>query len=432
MKTYRNLLAVMLLAPLLACLARFNAFETFSRPPANPGRYEWKQVLPPGNGTQQHEWKPGTFPMGIVPVVAFDGQLWMTGQKAAWSSVNGTTWVRHAKKDWGERINLSNIYFNNRLWTYGGMRYQDRELVNEVWSTRNGSDWQRAGNAAWEPRKGHALVVFKNKLWLLGGTTKVSRDFEPLEMKNDIWSSVDGFTWTREVAGAPWSPRDSPQVVVLRDTLYLLGGQGLADVWRSVDGKNWVQLTAGADWGKRYDKGVHAFDGKLWVFGGRDTNPDHYKAAQNDVWHSANGADWTRHDGHAPWSVRSGLHSVVFRDQIWLFSGKHTGGNPVWKGDIWVLQKKRMTVTAPLRLWIQGFCINFLNFIDNQWLRIEPGWLLTSLRCISMKIHEISYEEAGFFEVRESRGCDVFLPGARRLRRGKTPGGGTGDQGATR
>jgi hypothetical protein len=86
--------------------------------------------------------------------------------------------------------------------------------------------------------------------------------------------------------------------------------------------------------------GCLVFDNKIWVFGGRDTNPDHHLGAQNDVWFSADGSKWYRHAEHAPWSVRSGGNSVVFQDKLWLFSGKHTGANPVWKGDVWVLEKK--------------------------------------------------------------------------------------------
>jgi hypothetical protein len=333
MKTLRNILIITILVSTLACFTRERGLVLFK--PV----YTWKEILPPGNGSHQYEWKSGTFPMGLVPQVAFGGNLWMVGQKAAWSSPDGVTWTRHAKHDWGERIWLSGIYFAGKLWQTGGMRYQERELTNEIWSSADGSSWQKAGNAGWEPRKGHALAVFKNKLWLFGGTSRIARDFESLDMKNDVWSSPDGLKWTREVAQAPWSPRDSPQVVVLRDTLYMVGAQGMADVWRSADGKNWARLTAEASWKKRFDMGVHVFDGMIWVFGGRDLNPDHHKGALNDVWFSWNGTEWFRHAEHAPWSVRSGGNSAVFRNQLWIFSGKHTGANPVWKGDAWALQR---------------------------------------------------------------------------------------------
>lgn len=341
MKISNNLLIIAFAASVFAYVSHYGEIPSARKSVlmANPNMYEWKQILPFGNGSHQNEWKPGTFPMGIVPLVAFEGKLWMTGQKASWSSPDGIAWTQHPKFDWGERITMTSVYFDNKLWIYGGMRYQDRQLVNEVWYSANGTEWRQAPNAAWEPRKGHAVVAFKNKLWLFGGVTKVSSDFESLEMKNDVWSSTDGFHWVKEVARAGWSSRDSPQVMVLHDTLYLLGGQGLADVWRSTDGKNWTALSSEAAWKKRYDKGALVFDDKLWVIAGRDTNPNHNLAAQNDMWFSTNGINWTRQAEHAPWTVRSGGYSVVFKDRIWLYSGKHTGGNPVWKGDVWALQK---------------------------------------------------------------------------------------------
>ena len=307
----------------------------------SPGkRYEWVQILPFGNGSHQMEWKSGTFPMGLKPLLGFHEKLWMTGQKAAWSSADGTNWVRHPKKDWGERISITPVFFDKKLWMYGGMQYQERKLLNEVWFTTDGISWEQGGNAAWQPRTGHAMVAFKNKLWLFGGVTDVSRDFVSLEVKNDIWSSGDGSHWKKEAEQAPWSPREEADVLVMRDTLYLLGGQELGDVWRSADGKNWTQLTPEAAWKKRSDKGALVFDNLLWVFGGRDTLTDHHLAAQNDVWFSRNGINWIQQAEHAPWTVRSGGHSAVFKDQIWLFSGKHTGSSPVWKGDVWVLKKR--------------------------------------------------------------------------------------------
>ena len=271
MKNQHNLLMASLVAllPLLACYTRFGdstpavQHEVLS---TSPNAYSWEQILPFGNGTHQYKWKPGTFPLGLKPIQAFGGNLWMIGQKASWSSSDGTTWTRHSKQDWGERITMTYAFFDNTLWMYGGMQYQERQLVNEVWFSKDGTTWKQADNAAWQPRKGHAVVEFKGRLWLLGGVSKVSSDFESLEMKNDVWSSADGLHWTQETEHAPWSPRDSPHVLVMHDTLYLLSGQGLADVWRSADGKNWTQLTAKAPWKERFDNGALVYDNQLWDF----------------------------------------------------------------------------------------------------------------------------------------------------------------------
>lgn len=309
---------------------------------AAPVNYTWEQVLPFGNGSFQEEWKPGTFPLGITPLVALGGNLWMIGQKAAWSSADGITWAHHPKTDWGERISLKCVYFKDKLWMLGGMKYQEKQVVNDLWVSSDGTAWKQVSQAAeWLPRKGHTVVVFRNKLWLLGGAADIQPDFSARKLFNDVWSSTDGIHWTEETGAAPWSPRDSPHVVVFQDALYLLGGQGKADVWRSTDGKAWTPVTAAADWKERYDTGTLVFDNKLWVFGGRDTTANHNTAAKNDVWYSANGIDWNRQTEHAPWTVRSGGQSVVFKANLWLFSGKHTGGKHNWGGDVWTLSATR-------------------------------------------------------------------------------------------
>ena len=299
--------------------------------------YKWEQVLPFGNGSFPEEWKPGTFPLGIRPIIAFNGNLWMIGQKSAWSSTDGINWTRQSKDDWGERIYTELTYYHNKLWMFGGLKYKEKQFLNDLWFSGDGKNWERSGNAAWQPRGGHSIIVFKNKLWLFGGATEVLPDRTPNKFLNDVWSSEDGIHWTEEINVSPWGPRDYPKVLAFRDTLYMLGGQGQADVWRSADCKNWSQLTAEAEWQKRYDNGALVFDNKMWIFGGRDTSTNHTTAAKNDVWFSDNGFAWNKQTEHALWTVRSGATSIVFKNKLWIFSGKHTGGKYSWGGDIWTM-----------------------------------------------------------------------------------------------
>lgn len=180
MKIPNNLLAtaLLVLGPILICYIHFGESTPSVQYEAltSPKVYEWKQILTFGNGSYPYEWKSGTYPMGIKPLVAFKGNLWMTGQKASWSSPDGTTWTRHPKKDWGERITMTEVYFDSKLWMYGGMKYKERQLVNEIWYSKDGITWEQAENATWQPRKGQAIVKFKNKLWLFGGVGEVSDD----------------------------------------------------------------------------------------------------------------------------------------------------------------------------------------------------------------------------------------------------------------
>ncbi|MEX2235099.1 MAG: hypothetical protein WD824_23245 [Cyclobacteriaceae bacterium] len=303
--------------------------------------FKWTQVAPPGSGTHQHEWKPGTYPSAIVPLVAFNNDLWMIGQKMAWTSKNGIQWEMHKKHDWGERISMSYVYFNNRFWISGGMDYPTNTLLNEIWSSADGKTWARTvTNAEWSPRKGHTLVVFNNKLWLFGGEVSVNEDKTPKEHINDIWSSTDGIRWTKVLDTAPWNGRFNPRLLVFKDRLWLVGGQGESDIWRSDDGKNWTQVKTDCPWKDRYDYGAIVFDNLMWVYGGRESNA---RNAYKDVWFSIDGSHWQLQTGSAPWTPRSGNNSVVFKDKLWLYGGKHTGHTDSFSGDIWTMEAANRT-----------------------------------------------------------------------------------------
>jgi hypothetical protein len=191
----------------------------------------------------------------------------------------------------------------------------------------------------WSPRGSHTVVAHRDRLWLFGGANHIADDRSTDSFLNDVWVSNDGVAWTPVTDAAPWSPRDKAGAVVFNDRLYLLGGQGTADVWRSSNGRDWTRLVAQADWGPRHDFAKVAYDGRLWVFGGwtdRSTN------ALNDVWYSADGMGWYRQTDHAPWAPRSPI-SVVFQHKIWIYSGKHTGADDNWGGDVWQMTTSRGT-----------------------------------------------------------------------------------------
>jgi hypothetical protein len=55
--------------------------------------------------------------------------------------------------------------------------------------------WTRVANdAPWGPRDGAGAIVHGGKLWLLGGWNPYRF---PLQTANDVWSSLDGATWTQ-------------------------------------------------------------------------------------------------------------------------------------------------------------------------------------------------------------------------------------------
>jgi hypothetical protein len=313
-------------------------------PPENVGStvfpaFNWKQVAPPGAGTHQYEWKPGTYPSALRPIVAFNNDLWMIGQKRSWSSKDGIKWQAYDKNDWGERISMSHVFFNNRYWVSGGLDYQSSTFLNEVWSSADGKNWERTvEHADWSPRKGHTLVEYQNKLWLFGGAIGVDGGKVSNRYINDIWSSTDGIHWTKVVDNAPWTAREEPRVLVFKNALWLVGGQGHSDIWRSEDGENWEQLKKESPWKDRFDYGAEVFKNILWIYGGREHNS---RNAYKDVWFSITGTDWQRQTDRAPWTARSGSNSVAFRDKLLLYGGKHTGHADSFSGDIWEMSGKR-------------------------------------------------------------------------------------------
>ena len=316
-------------------------------PPADRETFStcWELAAPLGSGgfppeqgsSDSPKWAPGRWPLTLEPVIGFHGDLWMMSQTHAWSSRDGLHWTHYPKTDWGERISQAYAFFSGRLWMFGGLRYSDRVPRNDIWSSTDGATWTNTGSADWSPRKGQTIIVFRNKLWLFGGADKVKQDFSTIHTLDDVWSSDDGLHWTQRTAAAAWSPREGARVVVLKDALYLVGGEGQADVWRSEDGVNWTQVSAEAEWKPRYAYGVAAFGDKLWVYAGykgRSTN------AMNDIWYSTDGKTWVRQAEHAPWAPRL-PRTIVYKDKLWIFSGKHTGGKDSWGGDIWTMSLRQ-------------------------------------------------------------------------------------------
>jgi hypothetical protein len=297
--------------------------------------------FPPEAGSHDSpKWQPGRWPLTVWPVIGFNGDLWGWSQTNAWSSGDGLHWTHYRKTDTGEVISTTHVFFNGRLWMFGGLRYKDRAPVNDIWSSVDGKVWQKAGTGEWSPRKSTSVAVFKNRLWLFGGADQVKPDFSTVHSLADVWTSTDGTHWTQVTAAAPWSPREDANVLVRGGSMYLVGGGALADVWRTEDGVHWAQLTAQAGWQPRNGFGAVVFDGKFWVYGGSAGTSTN---ALNDIWYSTDGHAWVRQTEHAPWGPRS-PRTTVYRGKLWIFSGKHTGGSDNWGGDIWTMSLRKYSV----------------------------------------------------------------------------------------
>lgn len=229
-------------------------------------------------------------------------------------------WQRSASI-WGGRDSHASVVFLDKMWVIGGKDANDKS-TNDVWSSLNGSSWTIVTeNNRWTDRSGHQAIVFNGKIWIMGGITNDGYQL------NDIWSSSDGITWTKELAIAPWSARSDFSTVVFKDKLYLLGGWSNSspqngeftnynDVWATADGINWSQITEDAGWDGRGYLSAYIHDEKMFIAGGMTLVPQQNFSS---IYSSYDGVTWTK-VGDLPES-RSAACVVIAEDRLYYIDG---------------------------------------------------------------------------------------------------------------
>ena len=281
-------------------------------------------------------------------VVAHNDRLWVIGgwsggsyKNDVWWSKDGVTWTEATNNaGFSPREAHQVVTYNNRLWVIGGQT--DDSYKNDVWWSRDGVTWTEVSPEArgiehFSARNSHQVVVHDDKLWLIGGWDGGN--------KNDVWWSRDGVTWTEvKHTGTRFSARSNHQVVVYDGKLWLIGGWDGAlkdDVWRSQDGgKNWSKVeptdTSKPRFAPQNNHQVAVYDGKLWLIGDWD------RAHKTNIWRSQDGADWTKvepTDNSTPWP-RSNTHQLVaHNNRLWVFGGSRDilnvadFSNAVWSSE---------------------------------------------------------------------------------------------------
>jgi hypothetical protein len=296
--------------------------------------------------------------------VTYRGKMWVLGgwsddpaggsahvsYNDVWNTADGANWIQvrpFAPNDstvWSGRHCGGYAVFQDKMWVVGGdcllKHYQ-----NDVWNSTDGVHWQQvAADAPWGQRNLHVTMVFDGKLWVMGGQTVPQ--FVPGVAEafyNDVWSSPDGASWTRVTEHAPWSPRGMIQgSIEFRGRMWLLGG-GTYDtpdhptrlfsneVWSTADGANW-RKDAVAPWAPRQYHSVAVFDDKMWVLAGGNTSTPGFN--RNDVWYSSDGVNWTELP-NTPWPTRHAGSAFVFDNHLWMVAGSHPGSSPIH--DVWRL-----------------------------------------------------------------------------------------------
>ena len=189
---------------------------------------------------------------------------------------------------WSPRAGMMGVGFNGKLWAMGGANAST--AFNDVYSSVDGIVWSLVtGMAAWIARSDAGLIVLGNSMYLIGGKTFAGSYF------NDVWSSMDGATWTL-VANSQWPARSLFGVTNFNSAIWIAGGESspttvLNDVWSSADGITWVPATRSAPWAGRSRFGFTSFGGRLRVLGGNLAN---FPGAGGDLWSSSDGVNWVR------------------------------------------------------------------------------------------------------------------------------------------
>lgn len=293
----------------------------------------------------------GFTPRDSCGEMVFKDKLWLLGgwvnsfqdpPRDIWSSADGKEWTRVAETaPWKHSDFPMTLAFKDRMWVMGGWhggRLPHASASSAVWSSPDGIEWkEETKDAGWSPRMAGGVAVFKDHMWVLGGIQKYYFGTDD-DLKNDVWSTADGVKWEQATEKAPWSPRAYLQTAVLNDKLYVLAGgnylpryQVKNDVWSTTDGKTWTEETAAAPWPPRVWFSSAVYRDRIWVLGGWSNNPNRN---WNDVWTSKDGKTWEEFKTETVWKTRHEHSTYVFQDKIWVVAG-HAA--PL-QNDVWTLE----------------------------------------------------------------------------------------------
>ncbi len=352
-------------------LAAFLLSATLSMAPvqgSSAAEYEWVQV------TMTAEFAPRDGAGGL----SYRGAMWLMGGRnpssthreffpricnnEVWKSADGKRWTLikpnsfkdqsfQPTTDWEGRHTAGYAVFRDQMWIIGGDVNQGH-YQNDVWNSANGRDWKlvnRDRPPQWAPRALHYTVVHDDRIWVMGGQTMPAFAKNTTEkgaaetFYRDVWTTTDGVNWTEVKPREPcWSPRGMIGAsAVLNGRIWILGGGTYDtpqtptrkfhnDVWSSANGADWKLHTKAAPWAPRQYHEVAAWDDRLWVLEGYNKKGGNRK----DVWYSSDGVAW-KEVPNTPWKARHAASVFVHNDALWMVAGNNM------EPDVWRLSRVR-------------------------------------------------------------------------------------------
>lgn len=277
------------------------------------------------------------------PVFTVGSQMWALHNRGNWYSTDGRTWTKSELPVSGLNSGYQRyVQFKDSIYALGTMEgnYTNMRLSSRIARTTDFKKWEVLAQISQLPaRVFYGAVVFNGKIWLLGG-------FDGKDYYNDVWNSSDAVHWARVTEHAPWSQRNVPTAVVFNNRIWLIGGGVIdgtpkinekegSEIWSSVDGVTWTRVT---DQLRTSGLGMPiVFDSKLWLIGAnRDGNFARSSLVTED------GATWR--EEAAPWSPRGGVAAWVFDNKLYMTGGKYSvteNGNIrfIYSNDVWYMTK---------------------------------------------------------------------------------------------
>jgi hypothetical protein len=283
----------------------------------------WKNI--PGAGL----WDTRGRPVLLAP---FLDRIWFLAggpddlKSIVFSSRDGFTWsIANNAAAFSPRGNAAGCVFGGKLWLTGGATLNGG-LLDEIWSSGDGVTWTKAAATQhWSARSGHGCLAVGGKIWVMGGRDATGA------LLNDVWSSVDGVSWNRVTPSAIWPARSAFGAANFVNNLCVVAGTGasgpLGDVWLSSDGVNWNGL-GNPPWPVRSSPNVAVLGQHLYVVGGTAPNGQAFSdsniADPSGKWNMGLGPNWN--------NQVLNLGAAAFRGAIW-FAGGSASGSPnttVW------------------------------------------------------------------------------------------------------
>lgn len=223
------------------------------------------------------------------------------------------------------------ISFKGKMWLVG--------FEGDVWSSLDGASWSlenaRAQFAVTSNRYDFVLFTLKNQLWLIGG-----RNPDEYSYSKDIWSTADGKTWKKQ-SSLPFNGRWKALTALHDNKFWLIGGYETAadgssvqkqDVWATEDGTSWLRQAESADLPSHVDdKKLVSFKNQLWLVGLKSSGVGAGSFNTTDIWSSANGINWTQQ----PEKPFESYHfiAVVFNNTLWMIDFNSTWSTQ--DGNVW-------------------------------------------------------------------------------------------------